>query len=173
MEKHLSYESYLNSLLDISEQIQNEETSKSTIDQKERNAVSNIENDYLLLSEELQNAKNAVSAQYKSVWESCTKNAGLKIPQEQRPAATSLSWKEAVRVQEQAASKIQDWFTMKSQRAILERQKKLREEEAQKAAIAAAQAEAIKRRAEEAARAERERGEAIIEAMKQKHRKSF
>lgn len=123
MEKHLSYESYLNSLIEISEQIKNEEISKSTIAQSERNAVSIIENDYLLLSEELQNAKRAVSAQYKSVWESCTKNAGLRIPQEQRPVATNLSWREAVKEQERAASKIQDWFTMKSQRAILVRQK--------------------------------------------------
>ena len=39
-----------------------------------------------------------------------------------------------------------------------------------KAAIAAAQAEADRRNAEEAARLERERSEALVEAMKRKYR---
>ena len=116
------------------------------------------------------NARKTVQEQYRSVWESCTQNAGLKRPSDQRPVATNLSWQEAVRIQEQAASRIRDWFTLKTRQAFIERQKRIQEDEARKAAIAAAQAEEAKRRAEETARIERERGEALIEAMKRKHR---
>ena len=108
--------------------------------------------------------------QYQSVWESCTRDAGIRRPQDQRPAATDLPWKETVRIQEQAASAIRNWFSLRTQQAFIERQKKIREEAVKKAAIAAAQAENEKRKAEEAARAEKERAEALIESMKRKYR---
>lgn len=170
MEVCLSYESYLNCLIEIVEQLGNEAASQGTNAQNERNTVSEIENKYMQYSEELQQAKKIVQDQYGSVWESCTQHTGLKRPCDQRPAPTDLSWKEAVRIQEQAASKISDWFTLKSQQAVIDRQNKIREEAAKKAAIAAAQAEAARKRAEEEAQAERECGEALIEAMKRKHR---
>lgn len=170
MESHISYESYLTCLNKIVEQLGNEATSQGAIAQDERNKISEIENRFMQLSEELQQAKKIVQAQYANVWESCTQNAGLKRPRDQRPSPTNLSWVEAIHIQEQAAIRVRDWFTLKSQQALLERRKKVREAEAKRAALAAAQAEEARKRAEEAARAEAQRGEALIEAMKQKYR---
>lgn len=170
MDACTSYKLYYDCLIEIIEQLGNEAASQGDVAQNERNMVSEIENRYMQLSEELRNARKTVQEQYRSVWESCTQNAGLKRPSDQRPAATNLAWQEAVRIQEQAASRIRDWFAFKTRQAFIERQKRIQEEEARKAAIAAAQAEEAKRRAEEAARIEKERGEALIEAMKRKHR---
>ena len=167
------YETYLQSLLSITEQIGKEEVSQDAIAQQERSSVAEIENRYMQISEELDAARQTVQKQYRSVWESCTQNAGLRRPQEQRPAATNLTWKEAVHIQEQAAFKIRDWFTLRTQEAFLERQRKVQAEEARRAAEEKAQAEAARRKKEEEARAEKERGEALIEAMKRKHRRDY
>lgn len=170
MDSSLSYGTYLDCLVKIVEQLENEAASQGSIAQSERNQISEIENKFMQLSEELQQAKRIVQAQYANVWESCTKNAGLKKPRDQRPSPTNLSWSEAVHIQEQAATRVRDWFTLKSQQAFLERCKKVREAEAKRAALAAVQAEEARKRAEEAARAEAERGKALLESMKQKYR---
>lgn len=165
-----TYEKYSNCLVKIIDQLDSESLSQEKVAQSERNAVSTIENQYMTIFDELQQAQKAVQEQYQSVWESCTRDAGIRRPQDQRPAATDLPWKETVRIQEQAASAIRNWFSLRTQQAFIERQKKIREEAVKKAAIAAAQAENEKRKAEEAARAEKERAEALIESMKRKYR---
>ena len=163
MEFCSAYEKYSNCLVEIIDQLRSESLSQEKVAQSERNAVSTIENQYMAISDELQQAHRAVREQYQSVWESCTRNAGIRRPQDQRPAATDLPWK-------QAASSIRNWFSMQTQQAFIERQKKVREEAAKKAAMAAAQAENEKRKAEEAARAEKERAEALVESLKRKYR---
>ena len=155
-----TYEKYSNCLVKIIDQLDSESLSQEKVAQSERNAVSTIENQYMTIFDELQQAQKAVQEQYQSVWESCTRDAGIRRPQDQRPAATDLPWKETVR----------NWFSLRTQQAFIERQKKIREEAVKKAAIAAAQAENEKRKAEEAARAEKERAEALIESMKRKYR---
>ena len=173
MDACTSYKAYYDCLIEIIELLGNEAASQGDVAQNERNMVSEIENRYMQISEELDAARQTVQKQYRSVWESCTQNAGLRRPQEQRPAATNLTWKEAVHIQEQAAFKIRDWFTLRTQEAFLERQRKVQAEEARRAAEAEAQAEAARRKKEEEARAEKERGEALIEAMKRKHRRDY
>lgn len=170
MEFCSAYEKYSNCLVEIIDQLRSESLSQEKVAQSERNAVSTIENQYMAISDELQQAQRTVREQYQSVWESCTRNAGIRRPQDQRPTATDLPWKEAVRIQEQAASSIRNWFTTQTQQAFIERQKKVREEAAKKADMAAAQAENEKRKAEEAARAEKERAEALVESLKRKYR---
>lgn len=170
MEVCSTYEMYSNSLVEIIDQLRHEALSQDQIAQSERNAVSTMERQYMSDSQELQQALQTIQEQYRSVWKSCTRNTGLKRPREQRPTPTNLSWKEAIRIQEQAACKIRNWFTWQTQQAFIERQKRIHEEAAQQAAIAAAQAEAEKKKAEEAARLEAQRAEALIEALKQKHR---
>lgn len=165
-----AYEKYSNCLVEIIDQLRSESLSQEKVAQSERNAVSTIENQYMAISDELQQAQKAVQEQYQSVWESCTRDAGIRRPRDQRPAATDLPWKEAVRIQEQAASAIRNWFSVRTQQAFIERQKKVREEAAKKAAMAMAQAENERRKAEEAARAEKERAEALVESLKRKYR---
>ena len=164
------YDTYLENLMEISDHLLKISVKQGNIDQDERNAVSSIENEYMSLSDELQTAKRTVRDQYRSVLDSCMSNAGLRRPSDQRPSMTDLSWKEAVRLQEQAASRIRDWITIKSQQAYEARQKKVREDQAKKAAIAAAEAEAARKKAAEAERLEKERAEALVEALKKKHR---
>ena len=172
MEYSSAYQSYLNNLLELTDHLHGEEDSQGEIARDERKTVADIESRYMRISDELQQAKKAVREQYQSVWESCVQSAGLKKPRDQRPAVTPLGWKEAVQLQEQAAKRIKDWFTVKAQQAVIERQKKLREDEARRAAIIAAAAEKERQLAEEKAREERERGNALVEALKRKYRNS-
>ena len=165
------YDDYLSSLLSIVEQVEKEAALQGSIAQEERNSISEIEKNYMQLTETLRNAHNTVQKQYKSVWESCSQREGLKRPSDQHPASTELSWNEAVSLQEKAADKIRKWFDEKTRQAVLEKQKQLREIAAQKAAEAAAIAEAERKKAEEAARLDREKGEALIEELKRKHKK--
>lgn len=164
------YNDYLENLLEIADHLLKISAKQSSIDQDERNAVSNIENEYMSLCDELQTAKKTVREQYRSVLDSCISNAGLRRPSDQRPVKTDANWKEAVRLQEQAASRIRDWITIKTKQAYEARQKKVREDQERQAAIAAAEAEAARKKAEEADRLEKERAEALVEALKRKHR---
>ena len=170
MNRSQVYDVYLENLMEMTDHLMKISATQNSIDQDERNAVSSIENEYMSLSDELQTAKKTVRDQYRSVLESCVSNAGLKRPTDQRPAKTDLNWKEAVRLQEQAASRIRDWITIKSKQAYEARQKKVREDQERKAAIAAAEAEAARRRAAEKEKQEQERAEALVEALKKKHR---
>lgn len=165
------YASYLENLMEITEQLTKEESSRGAIAKDERSAVSDIENNFMRQTDELRRAKEAVRSQYHSVWESCTQSVGLRRPRDQRPLETALNWREAVHLQEVAASKIREWFSIKSQQAVVERQRKLQEEAKRKAAVAAAEAMEAKKKAEEAARAEQERGNAFVEELKRKFRK--
>ena len=98
MEFCSAYEKYSNCLVEIIDQLRSESLSQEKVAQSERNAVSTIENQYMAISDELQQAQRTVREQYQSVWESCTRNTGIRRPQDQRPAATDLPWKEAVRI---------------------------------------------------------------------------
>lgn len=172
MEDSEIYQTYMECMIGIVNQVGAQEAAREAIAQKERDSTAEFENKYMQYAEELQRAKRTVQEQYASVWESCTRQMSLKRPRDQHPAATGLALKEAVRLQQQAASRIRDWFTVKAQRAAADRQRKAQAEAAKKAALDAAQAELARQKAEEAAREERERGEALIEAMKRKYRKN-
>lgn len=148
-----------------------EDDSQNDIAQEERNIVAQIENEYLQVSTDLQRAKQAIRKQYRSIWESCSSNAGLRRPEDQRPAFTDKGWRECVREQEQAAKVIQDWFTIKTQQAVAEKQKQLQQEQARRAASALSAAEAERKRKEEAAALEEAMAASFLEEMKQKFRR--
>lgn len=162
------YQGYLSELIVLTS---SEDISQNSIAQEERNTVADVEKEYLSISSELQRARQMITSQYKSVWESCTSNEGLRRPADQRPAYTEINWKECVRIQEQAAREIQEWFAIKSQQAIAERQKKIQLEAERKAAMALSAAEAERKRKEEAAAMEEARGALLLEEMKRKFRK--
>ena len=170
MNRSQEYDVYLENLMEISDCLMKISATQNGIDQDERNAVSSIENEYMSLSEELRTAKKTVRDQYRSVLESCTSHAGLRKPNDQRPMRTELNWQDAVRLQEQAASRIRDWITVKSKQAYEARQEKLRQDKQREAALAAAQAEAARKKAAEEERIKKERAEALVEALKNKHR---
>ncbi len=172
MDQTQAYEIYLNNLLEIAESLNKITVSQNDIDRNERSAVSGIENSFMALSTELQEAKKTISEQYASVLDSCKRSAGLRRPNDQRPAPTERSWREAIHIQEEAASRIRDWITLKNSQAYEARQRKVREEQARKEAQAAAAEAAAKRKAEEAAEAEKRRAEAFVEALKDKHRRN-
>ena len=163
------YQGYLSELIVLTS---SEDSSQNNIAQEERNNVAEIENEYLNISSELQKARQMITSQYRSVWESCTSNAGLRRPADQRPAYTEKNWKECIRIQEQAAREIQEWFAIKSQQAMAERQKKLQEEAERRAAMALSAAEAERKRKEEAAALEEARGASLLEEMKRRFRKN-
>jgi len=165
------YDKYLNCLVEIIEHISQEKKKQSEISQDERSKVSEKENEYMRRMDELKKAEVAVRQQYQSVWESCTNQSGLRRPMDQRPVETPLNWLEAVKIQEQFANKIRNWFNDITQRAIIERQKKIQEEQKRREELIAAKILEEKRRAEEVARLERERGEVLLEEMKRKYKK--
>lgn len=148
-----------------------EDDSQNNIAQEERNTVAQIENEYLQVSTDLQRAKQAIRKQYRSIWESCSTKAGLRRPEDQRPAFTDKSWRECVRKQEQTAKVIQDWFAVKTQQAVAERQRQLQIEKERRAAIASSQAEAERKRKEEAAALEEAKAALFLEEMKRKFRR--
>jgi hypothetical protein len=166
-ELYKQYQGYLSELMALTS---SEDSSQNSIAQEERNIVAEVENEYLNISSELQRARQMITSQYRSVWESCTSNAGLRRPADQRPAYTDINWKECIRIQEQAAREIQEWFAIKSQQAIAERQKKLQQEAERKAAMALSAAEAERKRKEEAAALEKARGALLLEEMKRRFR---
>lgn len=171
METGLIYDNYLDSLIEIIDCIENGADSQNVIAQEERNNISVFEKKYMKAVEEIKKAKQTVQDQYISVWESCTETEGLQRPRDQRPVATNLKWIEAVKLQEQAASRIREWFEDKTRRAILEREKKLQEDAIIKAKKALEEAEKKRRMEKEAAEAEKKRAERLIEEMKQRHKK--
>lgn len=170
MELYLEYEKYTKYLLAITEQIQIESESKESIAKAERNTVSSVENQYNSVLKELNQALKMVRAQYQSVWESCTSNLGIKRPPDQRPLHTNLSWKEAVKIQEQEAAVIRSWFTKKSEEALLEHKKRVLEEKRKKIASETAQFEAEKKQREEEMQLEKRRAEELVERLKQKYK---
>lgn len=170
MEFCSAYEKYLNCLIEVTNQLRNELLLQEKVTQNERNAISAIENKYMAISDELHHALKTVQEQYQSVRESYIQITGIKRPLDQRPSATNLSWKDAVRIQEQAATAIRNWFSTRSQQAFIERQRKVHEEALKQTAMALAQAENAKRKAEQAAQAEKERAEAFVESLKRKYR---
>lgn len=165
------YKQYQKCFADLVSLTLSEGDSQNDIAQEERNIVAQIENEYLQVSTDLQRAKQAIRKQYRSIWESCSSNAGLRRPEEQRPAFTDKSWRECVREQEQAAKVIQDWFTIKTQQAVAEKQKQLQQEKARRVASALSAAEAERKRKEEAAALEEAKAASFLEEMKQKFRR--
>lgn len=163
------YQSYISDLVFFTS---SEDDSQDTIAQEERNIVAEIENEYLQVSSELQRVRHTVTNQYRSIWESCTSNAGLRRPEAQRPAYTDRTWRECIRIQEQAAKEIQEWFAIKKQQAVAERQRQLQQEAERKTASALSAAEAERKRKEEAAAMEEAQGASLLEEMKRKFRKN-
>ena len=165
------FKQYQKCFADLVSLTSSEDNSQNDIAQEERNTVAQIENEYLQVSTDLQRAKQAIRKQYRSIWESCSTNAGLKRPEDQRPSFTDKSWRECVREQEQAAKVIQDWFTVKTQQAVAERQRQLQQEAERRAASALSAAEAERKRKEEAAALEEARGASLLEEMKRKFKR--
>lgn len=172
MEKSELFKQYQKYITDLTSLTSSEDACQSSIAQEERNLVSEIENEYMQLSSTLQMARQTISGQYRSVWESCKTNANLQKPEAQRPAYTDLNWKECIRIQEQAAKEIQEWFEQKKQQAVAEKKRKLQLEASCRAASALSAAEAERRRKEEAAALEEKRGAILLEEMKRKYRKN-
>lgn len=173
MEKNELYNQYQKYISELVSFVSTEGNTQNVIAQKERNLVSEIENEYMQTISELQRAKQAISNQYRSIWESCTTNAGLRRPEAQRPSYTDANWRECVKIQEQAAKEIQEWFTRKTQQAFIEKQRKLQQEAERKAASALSAAEAERKRKEEEAAKEAARGASLLEEMKRKYRKNI
>ena len=166
-----TYESYRQFLTSIINLVQDESVEQNAISQDERNEVARIENEFSKDINALRMAESAVREQYSSVWTSCSNESGVILPRDQRPLATEMSWKECIKIQEQAASRIRNWIKEKMENAMRERQRQLIEDEKRKAAMLAAQEEAAKKRAEEMAIAERMRAAAMIEEKKRRFRK--
>lgn len=170
MEKVTLFNQYEKLIADLILLTSSDDKMQDGIAKQERNLVAEIENEYLATTSELQKAKRAIDSQYNSVWESCSKNAGLRKPSAQRPAYTEINWKECIAIQEKAAKEIQEWFAIKTQQALAERQKKIQEEAARKAASALSAAEAERKRKQEAEAQEIARGASLLEEMKRKFR---
>lgn len=168
-ELYKQYQKYISDLIFLTS---SESVSQNSIAQEERNLVSEIENEYMQVIATLQTAKQTITNQYRSVWESCRTNAGLRRPEAQRPAYTGLNWKDCIRIQEQAAKGIQEWFELKKQQALVEKQRKLQLEASRRAASALSAAEAERKRKEETAALEEKRGALLLEEMKRKYRKN-
>lgn len=169
-ELYKQYEQYVSELVHY---LINEENCHSAIAQEERNIVAEIENEYMKSISELKRARQTVSSQYRSVWESCTGNTGLRRPEDQRPSYTDIEWNECVSLQEKAAKEIQKWFEEKRRQAVEEKQIKLQQEKEKKVVSALLAAEAERKRKEEAAALEAARGASLLEEMKQKFRKNL
>lgn len=168
MNAKASYEAYLKSLNEIIGQIGGEESSQGSIDSEERKAVAEIDKKYMHYAEELDNAMKAVRQQYRSVWESCTQIEGMRIPGDQRPAQTDLTWKQAVQIQEKAAAPIREWFDAKSRQAVAARQKRMKEEEAKRIAAEKVRAEEAKKKAEEEKKRRKDKAASLVEEMKRR-----
>lgn len=165
------YKQYQKCFTELLSLTSSEDDSQNDIAQEERNAVAQIENEYLQVSTDFHRAKLAIRKQYRSIWESCAINAGLRRPEDQRPAYTEKSWRECVREQEQAVKVIGEWFAVKTQQAVAEKQKKLQQEEARRALRTLSAAKEERKRKEEAAALEEARGASLLEEMKRKFRR--
>ena len=170
MDKNEAYQTYVSCILEIEQQIAKEQECQNEIAQNERNSFSEDDSAYEQLSDQLEDAERTIRAQYRSVWESCTTEAKLRRPQEQRPEETMLTWEEAVQRQEQCALRIRNWFSVKKTQAIMERKRKLKAEEDRQNALAAAKAEEEKKKVEEERRRQQQLSERLIEEMKKRHR---
>ena len=93
MEKNELYNQYQKYISELVSFVSTEGNTQNAIAQKERNLVSEIENEYMQTISELQRAKQAISNQYRSIWESCATNAGLRRPEAQRPSYTDSNWR--------------------------------------------------------------------------------
>lgn len=173
MEKNELYNQYQNYISKLVSFVFAEGNTQDAIAQEERNLVAEIENEYIQTISELQRVKQTISNQYRSIWESCVAIAGLRRPEAQRPLYTDANWRECVRIQEQVAKEIQDWFTRKTQQAFAEKQRKLQQEAKRKAASALSAVEAERKRKEETVAMEAARGAFLLEEMKRKYRKSI
>lgn len=163
------YQRYISDLVSLSS---SEDNLQNNIAQEERNIVAELEKEYSQITAELQNIKRIVTSQYRSVWESCTANAGLKRPEAQRPSYTDLTWRECVKIQEKAAKETQEWFAVKTQQIIAERKRQLQEDAARKAASAISANEAARKKEEETAALEEIQGASFLEELKRKFRKN-
>lgn len=162
------YQDFVSDLISLTS---DEDDSQSGIAQEERNKVAQIENEYLQTISELRKARQIIDEQYRSIRESCSYNVGLRRPEAQRPSYTDEGWKECIKIQENEAKKIQQWFALKKQESVAEKQRQLQLEAKRRAARALSAAEAEKKRKEEAEALEKSRGASLLEELKRKYRK--
>lgn len=170
MEYKDAYEQYRNALVEIVDKLRSAASSQGTLAQNERDVFSSIENEFKSMMDELENAEKIVRDQYRSVWEDCTKEDGIRAPMEQRPLSTDLDWKSAVQKQQQTAGEIRNWFAEKAEKATLERKRRLEEEERRRKAQENAVEEEARRRAQEAERKAEKDALELIERMKRQYR---
>jgi len=97
----------------------------------------------------------------------------LRRPEAQRPSYTDEGWKECIKIQENEAKKIQQWFLLKKQESVAEKQRQLQLEAKQRAARALSATEAERKRKEEAEALEKSRGASLLEELKRKYRKNI
>lgn len=162
------YRKYLTELVSLTVA---EDDSQNDIAKEERDAIAQIEKEYSQVSFDIQKAMAAVTEQYRNVWDSCTVNAGLKRPEAQRPASTDKSWQECVNEQEKAAAGIRGWLDIKKQESIAKKQRQLQEEAERRTASIINEAEAERKKKEEAKALEEAKGASFLESMKQKFRR--
>ena len=164
------YQSYVSELISLTSA---EDDSQSGIAQEERNKVAQTENAYLQTMSELRKARQIVDEQYRSIRESCSSYMGLRRPEAQRPSYTDEGWKECIKIQENEAKKIQQWFLLKKQESVAEKQRQLQLEAKQRAARALSATEAERKRKEEAEALEKTRRASLLEELKRKYRKNI
>lgn len=164
------YQSYVSELISLTSA---EDDSQSGIAQEERNKVAQTENAYLQTMSELRKARQIVDEQYRSIRESCSSYMGFRRPEAQRPSYTDEGWKECIKIQENEAKKIQQWFLLKKQESVAEKQRQLQLEAKQRAARALSATEAERKRKEEAEALEKSRGASLLEELKRKYRKNI
>lgn len=164
------YQSYVSELISLTSA---EDDSQNGIAQEERNKVAQTENAYLQTMSELRKARQIVDEQYRSIRESCSSYMGLRRPEAQRPSYTDEGWKECIKIQENEAKKIQQWFLLKKQESVAEKQRQLQLEAKQRAARALSATEAERKRKEEAEALEKSRGASLLEELKRKYRKNI
>lgn len=173
MDKNELYLQYQRAVSDLASFVSDEGSTQDDIAKKERGEVAEAENEYMQITSELQEAMQTITAQYKSVRESCASHAGLRRPEAVRPSFTNESWREAVKIQEQAAQRIREWIDEKVRQAKTEKMRKLQLEQERKAALALSAAEAERKRKEKAKAEEEARGASLLEEMKQKYRGKY
>lgn len=173
MEKKELYDQYQNYISELVSFVSKEGNVQNTIAQGERNQVAKIENEYMKRMSVLQQIEQTISDQYRSIWESCSKNAGLRRPEAQRSSYTDVDVNECVRIQQRAAREIQDWFIREKKQALAEKKRKLQQEAERKAASALLAAEEKRKQKAEAEALEAARGASLLEEMKQKYRKNI
>ena len=166
------YGDYLNCLKTIVSLIDKGEADQNQIEQNKRDTENDIDKKYNNLLSNIAQAKMSVRNQYKSVWESCTNMlVSFKKPQDQRPEATTLTWEAAIKIQDEKACVIRDWFSARRTQALIEKERLLREREEIKRKQELKEQIESQKKAEIEKQQRAEAAAAIIEQMKRRHKR--